>query len=135
MHGSTIARCTEIEQHPQDCHYRPDRRGCNLLSDSDLRHLDFSGHGTADRQCLFTNHERLADDSAILVRFLTLGETSIEMSRDFLLVLGGGVVSLVTTLIVLFITDWIYRRDQARSRKTQPRTEETQVVDEQKVST
>ncbi len=38
------------------------------------------------------------------------------MSRDFLLVLGGGVVSLVTTLIVLFITDWIYRRDQARAR-------------------
>ncbi|MBI4788153.1 MAG: hypothetical protein HY782_14070 [Chloroflexi bacterium] len=36
------------------------------------------------------------------------------MSRDFLLVLGGGVVSLVTTLIVLFITDWVYRRDALR---------------------
>ncbi len=36
------------------------------------------------------------------------------MSRDFVLVLGGGVVSLVTTLVVLFVTDWIYRRDQAR---------------------
>ncbi len=39
------------------------------------------------------------------------------MSRDFLLVLGGGVVSLVTTLVVLFITDFIYRRDQAREHK------------------
>ncbi len=36
------------------------------------------------------------------------------MSRDFLLILGGGVVSLVTTLVVLFITDLIYRRDQMR---------------------
>ncbi len=36
------------------------------------------------------------------------------MSRDFLLVLGGGVVSLVTTLVVLFVTDWVYRRDQLR---------------------
>ncbi len=47
------------------------------------------------------------------------------MSRDFLLVLGGGVVSLVTTLIVLFITDWIYRRDQVRERKPEPRLEST----------
>ncbi len=37
------------------------------------------------------------------------------MSRDFYLVLGGGVVSLVTTLVVLFITDWVYRHDQARA--------------------
>ncbi len=36
------------------------------------------------------------------------------MSRDFLLVLGGGVVSLVTTFVVLFVTDWVYRRDQLR---------------------
>ncbi len=47
------------------------------------------------------------------------------MSRDFLLVLGGGVVSLVTTLIVLFITDWIYRRDQARTQTPEPRLEGT----------
>ncbi len=38
------------------------------------------------------------------------------MSRDFILVLGGGVVSLVTTLVVLFITDFIYRHDQARAK-------------------
>ncbi len=38
------------------------------------------------------------------------------MSRDFLLVLGGGVVSLFTTLIVLFITDWVYRRDLGSAR-------------------
>jgi hypothetical protein len=39
------------------------------------------------------------------------------MSRDFILVLGGGIVSLTTTLVVLFITDWVYRRDQARTKK------------------
>ncbi len=38
------------------------------------------------------------------------------MSRDFYLVLGGGMVSLVTTLVVLFVTDWVNRRDQARER-------------------
>jgi hypothetical protein len=43
------------------------------------------------------------------------------MSRDFLLVLGGGVVSLVTTLVVLFVTDWVYRRGQMRqSAKAEP---------------
>jgi hypothetical protein len=41
------------------------------------------------------------------------------MSRDFLLVLGGGVVSLVTTLVVLFISDLAYRRDQARESKAE----------------
>ncbi len=35
------------------------------------------------------------------------------MSRDFLLVLGGGLVSLVTTLVVLYVTDLVHRRDQA----------------------
>jgi hypothetical protein len=45
------------------------------------------------------------------------------MSRDFLLVLGGGVVSLITTLVVLFITDLIYRRDQAREPKRSPASE------------
>jgi hypothetical protein len=39
------------------------------------------------------------------------------MSHDFLLVLGGGVVSLVTTLVVLFTMDFIYRRDQHAKRK------------------
>ena len=43
------------------------------------------------------------------------------MSRDFLLVLGGGGVSLVTTLIVLFITDWVYRHDEARKRNAAPK--------------
>ncbi|MBI5651943.1 MAG: hypothetical protein HZC40_16125 [Chloroflexi bacterium] len=33
------------------------------------------------------------------------------MSRDFILVLSGGVVALVTTFVVLFIMDWVYRRD------------------------
>ncbi len=43
------------------------------------------------------------------------------MSRDFLLVLGGGLVSLVTTLVVLFVTDWVYRHDRGRqSDKKQP---------------
>lgn len=43
------------------------------------------------------------------------------MSRDFLLVLGGGIVSLVTTLVVLFVTDWVYRREQVhQSAKTEP---------------
>lgn len=55
------------------------------------------------------------------------------MSRDFVLVLGGGVVSLVTTLVVLFISDLIYRRDRlqerARSRQqpSAPRSEPTHV--------
>ena len=33
------------------------------------------------------------------------------MSRDFILVLSGGIVALVTTFVVLFIMDWVYRRD------------------------
>jgi hypothetical protein len=37
------------------------------------------------------------------------------MSRDFILVFSGGMVSLVTTLIVLFVADYMYRR-----RRTQP---------------
>lgn len=36
------------------------------------------------------------------------------MSRDFILVLSGGLVSLLTTFIVLFIMDWVYRRDMHR---------------------
>ncbi len=57
------------------------------------------------------------------------------MSRDFLLVLGGGVVSLVTTLVVLFITDWIYHRDQARARAPAPSAEETETIKEQEMPT
>jgi hypothetical protein len=34
------------------------------------------------------------------------------MSRDFILVFSGGVVSLMTTLVVLFVMDYFYRRDQ-----------------------
>ena len=34
------------------------------------------------------------------------------MSRDFILVFSGGVVSLMTTLVVLFVMDYLYRREQ-----------------------
>ena len=36
------------------------------------------------------------------------------MSRDFILIFSGGMVSLVTTLVVLFVADYIYRREQAK---------------------
>ena len=36
------------------------------------------------------------------------------MSRDFILIFSGGMVSLVTTLVVLFVADFIYRREQAK---------------------
>ncbi len=39
------------------------------------------------------------------------------MSRDFILVFSGGMVSLVTTLVVLFVTDFVYRRAQAKQSK------------------
>ena len=42
------------------------------------------------------------------------------MSRDFILILGGGVVSLMTTLVVLFVSDYIYRRDELVYRKSLP---------------
>lgn len=42
------------------------------------------------------------------------------MSRDFILILGGGVVSLMTTLVVLFVSDYIYRRDELLYRKSLP---------------
>ena len=35
------------------------------------------------------------------------------MSRDFILIFSGGMVSLVTTLVVLFVADFIARREQA----------------------
>jgi hypothetical protein len=50
------------------------------------------------------------------------------MSRDFLLVLGGGLVSLVTTFVVLFVTDWVYRHDHGRSSDRQ-QPSESQGVD------
>jgi hypothetical protein len=40
----------------------------------------------------------------------------VEMSRDFILVFGGGMVSLVTTLVVLFIADFMNRRGEAKRR-------------------
>ena len=43
-----------------------------------------------------------------------------RMSRDFILILGGGVVSLLTTLVVLFVSDYIYRRDELLYRKALP---------------
>lgn len=39
------------------------------------------------------------------------------MSRDFILIFSGGMVSLVTTLIVLFIADYLYRREQLKQVK------------------
>ncbi len=45
------------------------------------------------------------------------------MSRDFLLVLGGGLVSLITTLVVLFVTDWVYRHDRARQTDSKQSSE------------
>ena len=36
------------------------------------------------------------------------------MSRDFILIFSGGMVSLVTTLVVLFVADFLYRRAQAK---------------------
>ena len=36
------------------------------------------------------------------------------MSRDFILIFSGGMVSLVTTLVVLFIADYFSRRAQAK---------------------
>lgn len=42
------------------------------------------------------------------------------MSRDFILILGGGVVSLLTTLVVLFASDYIFRRDELLYRKSLP---------------
>ncbi len=47
------------------------------------------------------------------------------MSRDFILVFSGGVISLVTTLAVLFIADFFYRRG-ATKKLTQ---EATRVVE------
>ncbi|MBI3536818.1 MAG: hypothetical protein HY070_04565 [Chloroflexi bacterium] len=35
------------------------------------------------------------------------------MSRDFLLVFAGGMVSLVTTLVVLFVADYLRQRNDA----------------------
>ena len=40
------------------------------------------------------------------------------MSRDFILVFGGGMVSLITTLIVLFIADFFHRHERAAQTKT-----------------
>ena len=36
------------------------------------------------------------------------------MSRDFILIFSGGMVSLVTTLVVLFIADYFSRRAQTK---------------------
>jgi len=44
------------------------------------------------------------------------------MSRDFILVFSGGVVSLITTLVVLFVMDYFYRREQrADTHQGQPK--------------
>ena len=42
------------------------------------------------------------------------------MSRDFILILAGGMVSLMTTLVVLFVSDYIFRRDELLYRKSLP---------------
>ncbi len=44
------------------------------------------------------------------------------MSRDFILIFSGGMVSLVTTLVVLFVSDYFSRRAQTTkvdSKETQ----------------
>jgi hypothetical protein len=41
------------------------------------------------------------------------------MSRDFILVFSGGMVALITTLIVLFVADYFYRRERERGGSTQ----------------
>jgi hypothetical protein len=48
------------------------------------------------------------------------------MSRDFLLVFAGGMVSLVTTLVVLFVADFIRQRTEtlkAQKIKSMPNPE------------
>ena len=42
------------------------------------------------------------------------------MSRDFILVFSGGMVSLVTTLIVLFVADYFARREQSKKIAENP---------------
>ena len=42
------------------------------------------------------------------------------MSRDFILIFSGGMVSLVTTLVVLFVADYMYRREQAKKPTQDP---------------
>jgi hypothetical protein len=42
------------------------------------------------------------------------------MSRDFILILAGGMVSLLTTLVVLYASDYIFRRDELLYRKSLP---------------
>lgn len=39
------------------------------------------------------------------------------MSRDFILIFSGGMVSLITTLVVLFVMDYFYRREQLKAAK------------------
>jgi hypothetical protein len=42
------------------------------------------------------------------------------MSRDFILIFSGGMVSLVTTLVVLFVADFISRREQMKKLTQDP---------------
>ena len=42
------------------------------------------------------------------------------MSRDFILIFSGGMVSLVTTLIVLFVADYFARREYAQKAAEKP---------------
>ncbi len=44
------------------------------------------------------------------------------MSRDFILVFSGGMVALVTTLVVLFIVDYFYRYERERPSRTSSAT-------------
>lgn len=39
------------------------------------------------------------------------------MSRDFILIFSGGMVSLITTLVIIFVMDYFYRREQLKSAK------------------
>ncbi len=42
------------------------------------------------------------------------------MSRDFILIFSGGMVSLVTTLVVLFVADYFARREQLKKSTQDP---------------
>lgn len=49
------------------------------------------------------------------------------MSRDFILIFSGGMVSLITTLVVLFVADYIYRRGQIMQAQP-PKAESTPLM-------
>ena len=55
------------------------------------------------------------------------------MSRDFLLILGGGLVSLITTLVVLYVSDYIYRRDELLYLRSLPAPTNAPAMDDEAI--